>query len=179
MGGKNKKKKSGGGGGGGGDGGGAPMATFAYDDTTSELADDNMTPAELKAKGNDSVKAGDHATAFKLFTQAIIKGPPADELHVFYSNRSLCAPSLKKFDMATQDAQKCVELKPDWSKGYSRLGSAHFFAGRFEEAAAAYGKGLAVEPTSEPLLQGLQAAKAELEKPAMSGNGKQPAVRAA
>lgn len=35
-----------------------------------------------------------------------------------------------------------VEIKPDWPKGYSRLGAAHYGLGDFEEAKSAYNKGL-------------------------------------
>lgn len=108
-GGKNKKKTSKG-------PGGAPTATFTYDEAPSVDVDPNATPAELKARGNASVQAGDHAVALELFTLAIAKGADSEDLHVFYSNRSLCALTLKKFDMATADAGKCVELKPEWSK---------------------------------------------------------------
>ena len=84
--------------------------------------------------------------------------------NIFHSNRSLAALSLGKYALATEDGEKCVALKPDWGKGYSRLGTAHFYAGRFTEAASAYGKGLAVEPTNDGLIKGLQAANAEINK---------------
>lgn len=36
---------------------------------------------------------------------------------------------------------QCVELKPDWAKGYSRLGAAHHGLGEFAEAIKAYEQG--------------------------------------
>jgi tetratricopeptide (TPR) repeat protein len=42
---------------------------------------------------------------------------------------------------ALWDANKCVELAPDWSKGYNRLGTAQHSLGRFEAAIDSYKKG--------------------------------------
>ena len=38
---------------------------------------------------------------------------------------------------------QCVDLKPDWPKGYSRLGGALFGKGSTDEAVKAYKKGTA------------------------------------
>jgi stress-induced-phosphoprotein 1 len=43
---------------------------------------------------------------------------------VLYSNRSACYASLKDFQKALDDANKCVEIAPTWSKGYGRKGAA-------------------------------------------------------
>ena len=121
-----------------------------------ELGPDSSLDASLPLRFG--ILLGDHKAALGLFSRAIELGPPADELHIFHSNRSLCALSVGDYKLATADGEKCVELKPDWSKGYSRLGSAHFYAGRFGEAATAYAKGLAADPTNDSLLKGLQVA---------------------
>ncbi|MCH93281.1 heat shock protein STI-like [Trifolium medium] len=46
---------------------------------------------------------------------------------------------------------KTAELKPDWSKGYSRLGAAHIGLSQFDDAFSAYKKGLEIDPNNEPL----------------------------
>lgn len=38
------------------------------------------------------------------------------DAHVFYSNRSATYMALEKYESAKADAQKCMELKPMWSK---------------------------------------------------------------
>ena len=48
---------------------------------------------------------------------------------------------MNAYDAALADAQRTTELKPDWAKGYSRLGAAHFGLRQWEEACAAYTKG--------------------------------------
>ena len=49
--------------------------------------------------------------------------------------------SLGHYEEALEDAQKVVELKPDWPKGYSRVGAAALGAQKYDEAIAAYEKG--------------------------------------
>ena len=49
--------------------------------------------------------------------------------------------SLYRYEEALEDAKKVVELKPDWPKGYSRVGAAALGAEHYDEAIAAYEKG--------------------------------------
>jgi DnaJ homolog subfamily C member 8 len=42
---------------------------------------------------------------------------------------------------ALRDAEKCVELAPEWSKGYSRLGAAQQALKRFQPAMDTFRKG--------------------------------------
>ena len=138
-------------------------ADFGYDESEPDVEiKDEETAADLKVRGNECVKSGDHAVAIKLFTVAIERNPPKEELHLYHSNRSVCALSLKRFPMAIADAEKCVALKPDWSKGYSRLGAAHFYAGNLKESVKAYASGLALDPTNATITEGLAAAQAAL-----------------
>ena len=49
--------------------------------------------------------------------------------------------SLGNFGAALADARKCVSLEPDWARGHSRLGAAHFGLGQWTEAGQAYRAG--------------------------------------
>lgn len=69
--------------------------------------------AEWKAKGNAAFVAQRFDEAIKCFTEAI-KICPTD--HVLYSNRSGAFASMDKYDLALDDASKCISLKPDWAK---------------------------------------------------------------
>ena len=55
------------------------------------------------------------------FSQAI-ELEPAN--HVLYSNRSGAYASTKDFESALDDAEKTIEIKPEWAKGWGRKGSA-------------------------------------------------------
>jgi stress-induced-phosphoprotein 1 len=111
---------------------------------------------EAKAKGNAAFSAGRFEEAARHFTDAIALAPGN---HVLYSNRSAALASLHRYSDALADAQKTVELKPDWAKGYSRLGAAHLGLGDAASAVAAYEKGLALEPSNDGLKAGLEDAK--------------------
>ena len=62
-----------------------------------------------------------------------------------------------------------MQLKPDWAKGYSRVGAAFHGLVRYDEAVAAYRKGLELDPANEQLQQGLRDAEAAAAAPARGG----------
>tara|TARA_B110000977_G_scaffold103477_1_gene135009 strand:- start:10883 stop:13027 length:2145 start_codon:yes stop_codon:yes gene_type:complete len=115
---------------------------------------------DAKALGNKEFVAGQFDAAAKHFTAAI-EADPTD--HVFYSNRSACYASVGKLNAAISDAEMCVELKPDWGKGYSRLGLALFKKGDLVGAQKAYSSGLACDPNNTMCNDGLQEVRARRE----------------
>jgi len=48
--------------------------------------------------------------------------------------------------MAVNDCEKAISFKPDFSKAYSRLGTAHFHLGNYAKAKEAYLKTLELDP---------------------------------
>ena len=73
------------------------------------------------------------------FSQAIELEPTN---HVLYSNRSGAYASKKQFDQALEDATKTTEIKPDWSKGWSRKGAALHGVGKLFDSSEAYKEAL-------------------------------------
>ena len=59
------------------------------------------------------MKAGKTEEAITLYSEAIDLDP---DNHVLYSNRSAAYANLKKYQEALEDAEKTIQLKPDWSK---------------------------------------------------------------
>ena len=124
---------------------------------------------ELKSKGNAALKAGNVDEAISFYTDAIELDP---ENHVLYSNRSAAYANGKKYPQALKDAEKTIELKPDWVKvrvgegwmvisffllqGYSRVGTALTYLERFSDAEEMYRKGLKLDPKNELLTKGLE-----------------------
>ena len=72
---------------------------------------------KFKALGNAEFKLKNFEKAIEHYTKAIELD---DTNHVFFSNRSGCYTSLKKWSESLQDAEKCIQVKPDWHKGYIR-----------------------------------------------------------
>ena len=64
----------------------------------------------------------DHIFAHRQF----VSKPPIDrkELAPIDSNRSASFLKLSKVSQALQDAEKCVELRPDWDKAHFRKAAA-------------------------------------------------------
>jgi stress-induced-phosphoprotein 1 len=94
---------------------------------------------ELKAQGNTAFQSGKFEEAVNLFTQAIELNPND---HVFYSNRSGAYASLKNYENALNDANKCIEINPKWGKGYQRKGLAEYYLNKIPDAVETYKKGL-------------------------------------
>ena len=117
--------------------------------------------AEWKEKGNAEFSQGNFEMAIEYFTNAI-SADPND--HVFYSNRSACYSSLKDYEKALKDAEKCIELKPDWVRGYTRKGLAEFYLEEYEKAVATYEAGLKLDANNQQLKDGLVQAQSKLKE---------------
>ena len=73
---------------------------------------------------------------------------------------------------ALADANKVVEIKPDWPKGYSRVVAAQHHLGQLDAALETADKGLAMDPTNAALQaakSSVQQAKAQQSAPAFGG----------
>lgn len=117
---------------------------------------------ELKTQGNLLFSSGNFEEAIDIFTLAIDSDPSNA---VLYSNRSAAYASLKQWDAAVSDAEKVVDMRSDWGKGWSRLGAALQGRGDFKAAHEAFEKGIAVDPTNAQLQKGLEATEAAMKAP--------------
>lgn len=116
---------------------------------------------ELKDKGNKSLQAENFDEAISYYTQAIeLDGTN----HVFYSNRSAAYAKKGDYENALNDAKKTVEIKPDWGKGYSRLGGALCYLMKEEEALDAYQEGLKKDPNNAQLKTALDELEAKMNQ---------------
>lgn len=117
---------------------------------------------ELKNQGNLLFSSGNFEEAVDIFTLAI----NADPMNaVLYSNRSAALASLKQWAEAVEDAKKTTELRPEWGKGWSRLGAALQGQGNFKDAQDAFVQGLEIDPSNAQLQKGLESCKAAMNAP--------------
>merc|ERR1719272_867208 len=110
----------------------------------------------LKNEGNALFTSGNNLGALAKFSEAIELDP---KNHVYFSNRSGANLKLLRTRDAVADAMKCTGIKPDWPKGWSRLGAALLADRQAASALGAYRTGLKLDPKNEPLLQGLALAE--------------------
>lgn len=105
------------------------------------------------------------------FTAAIELEPTN---HVLYSNRSGAYASLKQYDKALEDANKTVEIKPDWAKGWSRKGTALHGTSNLPDAIDAYEEALKLDPNNAQAKSGRESAlkqiRAEAEADGFKGD---------
>ena len=71
----------------------------------------------LKERGNDYVKQKKYEDALKFYSAAL-KLRPSE--HTIYSNRSLAHLRVGKVEEALSDADKCVQLCPNFARGHMR-----------------------------------------------------------
>lgn len=126
------------------------------------------TADELKAKGNAALQAEKFEEAIQHYTEAI---KIDSNNHILYSNRSAAFAKVGKYAESLQDAEKTIDLKSDWAKGYSRKGAALELLNRQEEAIKTYEQGLKHDPSNQLLIDALKNCKDNLETPFGMGGG--------
>lgn len=115
----------------------------------------------LKDEANVAFQKGDIDQSIALYTQAVEIDP---DNHVLYSNRSAAYMKTDSKSKALKDAERCVELAPEWAKGYNRLGVAQQSLKRFDAAMDSFKKGLQLEPSNTTLWSALSACQEAVEK---------------
>ncbi|CBH09402.1 hypothetical protein, conserved [Trypanosoma brucei gambiense DAL972] len=87
-------------------------------------------------------------------------------LAALFSNRSACYLQAAKqigteeaFECALRDADRAVELRPVWFKGYSRQGDVLFKMKKYSQAVEAYAMALQFDPGNNNLLYSLREAR--------------------
>ena len=71
--------------------------------------------ATQKELGTKAFTAKEFDKAIEHFTNAINENPHD---HTLFSNRSACYYNKNDFENALKDGDKCIEVKPDWGKGF-------------------------------------------------------------
>ena len=73
-----------------------------------------------------------------------------------YSNRAASYTKLGAMPEGLKDAEKCIELDPTFSKGYTRKGAIQFFMKDYDKALETYQEGLKHDPNNQELLDGIK-----------------------
>ncbi|XP_011300821.1 stress-induced-phosphoprotein 1 [Fopius arisanus] len=106
---------------------------------------------EEKEKGNQKFKDGDYAGAVKHYSEAIARNPDDAK---YYSNRAACYTKLGAFDLGLKDCEKCVELDPEFVKGWVRKGKILQGMQQHTKALKAYQTALGLDPNNAEASEG-------------------------
>eukprot|EP01126_Amoeba_proteus_P064220 TRINITY_DN8959_c0_g2_i7.p1 TRINITY_DN8959_c0_g2~~TRINITY_DN8959_c0_g2_i7.p1 ORF type:complete len:476 (-),score=71.83 TRINITY_DN8959_c0_g2_i7:441-1868(-) len=106
---------------------------------------------ELKEKGNEAFKNKNWSEAISFFTQAIEIDTTNE---IYYSNRSAAYIFMKQYKEALDDANRTIELKPNWSRGYQRKGTTLYLMCNFQESQQVFERGLVLDPENPTIKSG-------------------------
>lgn len=117
---------------------------------------------EWKDKGNAFVKEKKYREALDCYSEAI-KLDPSDP--ILYSNRSAMHSNLNEFESAVKDADKAIQLKPDYARAFQRKGTALKGLQKLDEALAAFKQGLEKDPNNQQLKDSIAEIEAQTKNP--------------
>jgi len=116
---------------------------------------------EEREKGNEFFKQQKYPEAVKHYTEALRRNPKDPRV---YSNRAACYTKLGALPEGLKDAEKCIELDPTFSKGYTRKGAIQFFMKEYDKALETYQAGLKHDPKNQELLDGVRRCVEQINK---------------
>ncbi|KAF8413015.1 hypothetical protein HHK36_000989 [Tetracentron sinense] len=116
---------------------------------------------EEREKGNEYFKQQMFPEAVKHYTEALRRNPKDPKV---YSNRAACYTKLAALPEGLKDAEKCIELDPTFSKGYTRKGAIQFFMKEYDKALETYQEGLKHDPNNQELMDGIRRCVEQVNK---------------
>jgi stress-induced-phosphoprotein 1 len=116
---------------------------------------DPVKSQEAKEQGNQFFKESKIPEAIKAYTEAIKRNPND---HTLYSNRAACYTKIGEYPLGLKDCEKCIEMKPDFVKGYTRKGHIQYFMKEYQKALETYDQGLKLDENNAELQDGIKRA---------------------
>ncbi|CAA6666818.1 unnamed protein product [Spirodela intermedia] len=122
-----------------------------------EYYDPNLADEE-REKGNELFKQQKYPEAVRHYTEALRRNPhdPKQQGGVLHEVGAL--------PEGLKDAEKCIELDPSFSKGYTRKGAVQFFMKEYDKALETYQEGLKHDPSNQELLDGVRRCVEQINK---------------
>ncbi|KAJ8450285.1 hypothetical protein Cgig2_004742 [Carnegiea gigantea] len=96
-----------------------------------QILDRKSLADALKTLGNKAVQSKLYADAIERYTCAIAL---CENNAVYYCNRAAAYTQMHKYNEAIEDCLKSIEIDPNYSKAYSRLGLAYYAQGNYRDA---------------------------------------------
>ncbi|KHG12584.1 Sgta [Gossypium arboreum] len=142
-------------------------ATRLFEDAVNEMersgcqAFDRKNLAEtFKCQGNRTMQSKQYSDAIELYSIAVSL---CDDNAVYYCNRAAAYTQIQKYNEAIRDCHKSIEIDPNYSKAYSRLGLAYYAQGNYADAIEkGFKKALQLDPNNQFVKENIQVAEQKL-----------------
>ncbi|XVE60332.1 hypothetical protein DITRI_Ditri05aG0120500 [Diplodiscus trichospermus] len=142
-------------------------ATRLFQDALNEMersgcqAFDRKSLAEtFKCQGNRAMQSKLYSDAIELYSVAVSL---CDDNAVYYCNRAAAYTQIHKYNEAIKDCLKSIEIDPNYSKAYSRLGLAYYAQGNYADAIEkGFKKALQLDPNNEAVKENIRVAEQKL-----------------
>ncbi|KAK3021483.1 hypothetical protein RJ639_045866 [Escallonia herrerae] len=116
----------------------------------------------FKSQGNKALKSKLFSDAIELYTYAIAI---CEDNAVYYCNRAAAYTLINQFSEAIRDCLKSIEIDPNYSKAYSRLGFAYYAQGSYRDAIdKGFIKALQLDPSNVSVKENILVAEQKLRE---------------
>ncbi|XP_022768184.1 small glutamine-rich tetratricopeptide repeat-containing protein-like [Durio zibethinus] len=155
-------------------------ATRLFQDALNEMersqcqAFDHKNLAEtFKCQGNRAMQSKLYSDAIELYSIAVSL---CDDNAVYYCNRAAAYTQIHNYNEAIRDCLKSIEIDPNYSKAYSRLGLAYYAQGSYADAIGkGFKKALQLDPNNESVKENIRVAEQKLKDEQQSAGRDQSA----
>ncbi|KAL2317799.1 hypothetical protein Fmac_031675 [Flemingia macrophylla] len=126
----------------------------------------------LKSLGNKAMQSKHYSHAIDLYNGAIAL---YEKSAVYYCNRAAAYTQINKYTEAIQDCLRSIEIDPNYSKAYSRLGMAYYAQGNYRDAIdKGFRKALQLDPNSETVKENIRVAEGKLSEDQVHNQNPRP-----
>ncbi|KDP32796.1 hypothetical protein JCGZ_12088 [Jatropha curcas] len=122
----------------------------------------NSLAETFKSQGNMAMQSKMYSNAIELYSCAISL---SENNSIYYCNRAAAFTQIHKYAEAIRDCLKSIEIDPNYSKAYSRLGLAYYAQGNYRDAIdKGFSKALQLDPHNESVKENIQVAAQKLKE---------------
>ncbi|XP_022976781.1 small glutamine-rich tetratricopeptide repeat-containing protein 2-like [Cucurbita maxima] len=144
-------------------------ATRLFHDALGEMKRSGCTEINHKNLAESLKSLGNGAMQSKLYTDAIELYSCAIALcennAIYYCNRAAAYTQIQKYCEATRDCLKSIEIDPNYSKAYSRLGLALYDQGNYRDAIdKGFMRALQLDPNNDAVKENIRVAEQKLKE---------------
>ncbi|KAH7567873.1 hypothetical protein JRO89_XS07G0172000 [Xanthoceras sorbifolium] len=116
----------------------------------------------FKSQGNRAMQLKLYYDAIELYSFAIAL---CENIAVYYCNRAAAYTQIHKYTEAIGDCLKSMEIDPNYSKAYSRLGLAYYAQGNYRDAIEkGFNRALQLDPNNESVKENIWMAEQKLQE---------------